>query len=81
MVASEPFPTADYWEGQSFGPGRVSLVRRGAGQRKTVTQEPAEGIRNILLSSQFCCQLPQCLVLFIMVIGGGGNVCRQLSEG
>ena len=57
------------------------LFRKGTGQGKAVTQEPAEDIRNKSLTSQFCCELPQCLVLFIMVIGGGGNVCRRLSEG
>ena len=54
---------------------------KGTGQGKAATQEPAEGTGNKSLTSQFCCELPQCLVLFIMVIGGGGNVCRRLSEG
>lgn len=36
----------------------VLLLRRGAGQRRTVTQEAAEGISNKSLTSQFCCGLP-----------------------
>lgn len=57
-LVSGPFPRADYWKGQSFGPGGPA-VPKGRWQRKTVTREPAEGISNKLLTSQLCCGLPK----------------------
>lgn len=71
-LVSGPFPRADRWKGQSFGPAVVGGGGGGPGQRKTVTQEPAEGISNKLLTSQFCCGCPVPGPVYHGNLGGEG---------